>query len=338
MASSEFSEWADAPDDLVEARIQADLARPPLAAEEEALCNFEVPVLSSVYDLEDMFPIALRETARVGDFGVRYFTVVWLEDALFDYKKNSTSTTTEHYEQFAFWSPLRLRTTVARCAFLQTMGSSGDCLMTLMVKDTLLPLQRLMKGPFVWDQMGSSLGVRVHTRKMEALHRSNGASIPYDDFVYKAGFQMAEWLIECAGCEVDANSTNPDHLFLVRVEGLTQEAPAPAAPAPAAPAVIVTVAPTAPLRVAVPKGPGAMTVLKSGVPIVWKRFSDAECRRSDDRGYFHAIEVKRTHQREAQRIDNDLFAALSRCDDCKITPPPRGTPFLFVVQLLPPRR
>jgi len=329
---------------LEEEAFQAELARPPATAEEIVLYDYTPLPVASVEGLCAEFPVVAVEDA--GGIGLKRVHLYWDVERLESFK-NSKPTNYEHYTNFEFWTLTRLRATMAFNKGVFDVSEKEGALCTLTVKENLLPLQMLMKGPFVWDQEGAVLGVKAHSKKIEFLCGAR-AGPKYDEYVRAVSARMMERLRGCEVCEVVEVAAGSKHLFQVVIEGVVVKATAATATATtatpkAAVATVVsplaaTVAPTATAAPKVPAGPSAFNVLKNDGRVVWKRYSDAECRSKDERGYFHAIEVKNNARYAARAIDTELFAALKGCSDCKVSAPPAGSPYLFVVQMLPPRR
>ena len=320
-------------------------AKRPMTYEEEILEGYLAPEIKSIDDLLYEFPIEL--VADTGGIGLKQFTVFWadgrasMEDGEpYDRFKESMSTCDDHHADFYQWEKVRLLHTLKHYKNLFTVNENDKGVLAFSLRENLMPLQMLMKGPFTWEQEGSTIGVKMHGNKMEALGkfapRFRGPA--FYAFVKEITGRMMARLRESENCEVVESPEGSAYLFEVNLLGLDEDAPMKKTPAPApAPKAPVAPAPAPAPKAPVAPSPKALEVLKSGFPVVWKRFADAQCLRKDDRGYFHAIEVKSAYLRDARRIDSDLFAALKPCADCKVLAPPTGSPFLFVVQVLPPR-
>ena len=240
----------------------------------------------------------------------------------------------------------------------------GALTMTITLKETLTPLQVLMRGPFVWDQEGATLLVKLHNRKIEASggfrqerFRTVAENAAFADYLDTVCHDIIDRLFEVGGCEVFLGR-NSKYLFEVDVFAIDDVPVAKAAaskaaggswtsaapPAAAATAVAALARPTTPTAAPIPmvaKAPAAAVaavVAKAPGPKtldVLRSFSRYV--RWDKDGYFHAIEVLRIHQRDAGKIHDDLLAALRLCDDCDISRA-NNPKYLFVVQVLAPRR
>jgi hypothetical protein len=357
-------------DELEEEEVRELNSRPDLTLKEEALMNYVAPPIASLEELLEEFPIFYEEEARVGGVGPKRLRLYWNVERLENARNTTPFMTMDHHCAFEGYTRERLLFTLQeRFKSLVVVseekddGMGGSPLAVLTVKDRLLPLQKLMKGPFVWDQEGAIVGVRVHHKKMEALGgfrpvRTAAEAKAYDAFVQKMASAMSEWMVADEEVSIEPN-TNPAFLFRVCIPVNDDDVPVKkpvakvVAPITATAATVGTATTVGTVAVAKAKapitatatatvgaaaaaatGPKARDVLMRDGRVVWKRYADAECRREDGRGYFHAVEVKRICQRDARRIDDELFAALKRCPDCKLTPPPAGSPFLFVVQLV----
>jgi len=338
----------------------APLVQAELTMADEALEGYLPPEIKGVADLQAEFPIQLEEDS--GGIGLKRYHVHWVDGKRYmedgepyDCVKESQSTCNDHHAHFYEWTLFRLQKTLAHYKNLFVINETMKGVLTFSLRERLMPLQLLMRGPFVWDQEGAVLGVRAHGKKMDFVSKgARGAAL--DTFTREIAGRMMARLRESEDCEVLETPAGSRHLFqvLLHIDEETVAAATitkPVAPIAATAPIARPVAPiaaTAPIAkpvapiaapVAKPAGPSAVSILKSGeFPVVWKRYSDAECRVKDDRGYYHAIEVKNAFAKRARDIDNDLFAALKPCDDCKLLPPPAGSPYLFVVQVLAPRR
>jgi hypothetical protein len=341
---------------------------PTESQKDECLADFTVPTITCFGDLEEHFPVVL-EDASCG-IGLKRVHLRFDGEKVEQWQSYRPESMDEH-ENYLSWCEMRLVETLRQHWRLFEVSNAtgggdlsmehatpdeGALTMTITLKETLTPLQVLMRGPFVWDQEGATLLVKLHNRKIEASggfrqerFRTAAENAAFADYLDTVCHDIIDRLFEVGGCEVFLGR-NSKYLFEVDVFAI-DDAPvtkaatkvaAPKATASAAPAVARPTTPTAapaPASIARPASPSAVSILKSGYfPVVWKRYADAECRVKDDRGYYHAIEVKNAFAKRARDIDNDLFAALKPCDDCKLLPPPVGSPYLFVVQVLAPRR
>jgi hypothetical protein len=336
---------------------------PPESDKDECLADFTVPNITCFGDLEDNFPVVL-EDASCG-IGLKRVHLRFDADKVEEWQSYRPESMDEH-ENYLSWCEMRLVETLKQHwrRFEVTNATGGGDLsmehptpdegaltMTIAMKETLTPLQALMRGPFVWDQEGSTLLVKLHNRKIEASggfrqerYRTAAENEAFNEYLDTICHDIIDRLAEIGGCEVFL-PRNSKYLFEVDVFAIDDapaaapapKASAPAAPAPKASAAPAPKAPAAPAPKAsapapapmAPKAPAAkaLETLQRFKPFV----------RWDRDGYFHAIEVLRIHQRDARKIHDDLLAALRLCDDCAISH--AGNPkYLFVVQVLAPRR
>jgi len=328
----------------------------PLTMEEEAVEGYLPPEIKTLGDLLEEFPIELEEDS--GGIGLKRFHVSWLDGLRYmpdgepyDCYKEAQTTCNDHHAFFYEWTRARLLKTLSHYKNLFVIHETQKGVVTFSLREKLMPLQMLMRGPFVWDQEGSTIRVRAHGKKMEAIAKGPVS----DKFVKEVAGRMMERLRESEDCEVFLAPAGARFLFQVDLLGL-EEAPAakvapkalvtpssplaPKAPAPlavasaplAAASAPLAAAPlavaSAPLAVASAPRPKALDTLKN-----FSRYV-----RWDRDGYYHLIEVLRSHHASARRIHDDLLDALRKCEDCKILPPPSGSSYLFVVQVLAPRR
>ena len=325
----------------------APLVQADLTPAEEALEGYLPPEIKGVADLQAEFPIQLEEDS--GGIGLKRFHISWLDGRRYcadgepyDCFRESESTCDDHHAFFYEWTQIRLLKTLSHYKNLFVLHETQKGVATFSLREKLMPLQMLMRGPFVWDQEGATISVRAHGKKMEAVFgASNGRGPVPEKFVREIAGRMMERLRESEACEVVEASAGSRFLFQVNLLGV-EEAPAakvapkalvtpssplvPKAPAPVAAAPPASVAPLAAVAAA-PK-PKALDTLKS-----FSRYV-----RWDRDGYHHLIEVLRSHHASARRIHDDLLDALRKCGDCNILPPPKNSPYLFVVQVLAPRR
>jgi len=295
--------------------------------EEEAVEGYLPPEIKTLDDLLDEFPIELEEDS--GGIGLKRFHVSWLDGLRYmpdgepyDCYKEAQTTCNDHHAFFYEWTRARLLKTLSHYKNLFVIHETQKGVVTFSLREKLMPLQMLMRGPFVWDQEGSTIRVRAHGKKMEAIAKGPVS----DKFVKEVAGRMMERLRESEDCEVFLAPAGARFLFQVDLLGL-EEAPA----AKVAPKALVTPSSplaAAPLAAASAPGPKALDTLKS-----FSRYV-----RWDRDGYHHLIEVLRSHHASARRIHDDLLDALRKCEDCKILPPPSGSSYLFVVQVLAPRR
>ena len=339
--STSWSSWASSSHQLMDiewghvalllAPTLSDSSRPalvevPLTMEEEAVQGYLPPEIKTLDDLLAEFPIRLEEDS--GGIGLKRFHVSWLDGQRYmadgepyDCFKESDSTCDDHHAFFYEWTQARLLKTLSHYKNLFVLHKTKKGVATFSLKEKLMPLQMIMRGPFVWDQEGSTISVRAHGKKMEAV--ANGPAS--EKFVREIVGRMMERLRESEECEVVEAPAGARFLFQVNLLGI-EEAPAPKV----APKALVTPSSplSAPTKAPLPSGPKALDVLKGfGRYVRWDRD-----------GYAHRVEVLRSHHSSARRIHDDLLDALHKCEDCKILPPPAGSPYLFVVQVLAPRR
>jgi hypothetical protein len=355
----------------------APLVQADLTPAEEALEGYLPPEIKGVADLQAEFPIQLEEDS--GGIGLKRFHVSWLDGRRYcvdgepyDYIKESESTCDDHHAFFYEWTQIRLLKTLSHYKNLFVLHETKKGVATFSLREKLMPLQMLMRGPFVWDQEGATISVRAHGKKMEAVYSgsgsaSNGRGPVPEKFVREIAGRMMERLRESEACEVVEASAGSRFLFQVNLLGveeapaakvapkalvtpsspLAPKAPAPVAVAPLAPAS-VAVAPPAPASVAVApalalgkaetSAPVAVAPLAPAPKALDTLKSFSRYVRWDRDGYHHLIEVLRSHHASARRIHDDLLDALRKCGDCNILPPPKNSPYLFVVQVLAPRR
>jgi len=364
--STSSQEWASASREFVDIEwgglsllmdpvlpASAPLVQADLTPAEEALEGYLPPEIKGVADLQAEFPIQLEEDS--GGIGLKRFHISWLDGRRYcvdgepyDCYKEAQATCDDHHAFFYEWTRLRLLKTLSHYKNLFVLHETQKGVATFSLREKVMPLQMLMRGPFVWDQEGATISVRAHGKKMEAVFGSRGP-VP-EKFVREIAGRMMERLRESEDCEVVEASAGARFLFQVNLLGveealalgkaetsapkvapkalvtpsspLAPKASAPAAPAPAplAPAP----APLAPLAPA----PKALDTMKN-----FSRYV-----RWDRDGYHHLIEVLRSSVLPPRRIHDDLLDALRKCGDCKVLPPPSGSPYLFVVHVLAPRR
>jgi len=337
---------------------------PPQSQKAECLEDFTVPTITCFADLEEHFPVVL-EDASCG-IGLKRVHLRFDADKV-DHWQTCCPESMDEHENYLSWCEMRLVETLKqhwRLFEVSDVTGGGDLsmehptpdegalTMTILMKETLTPLQILMRGPFVWDQEGATLLVKLHNRKIEASggfrqerFRTAAENEAFKEYLNTICHDIIDRLEEAGGCEVFLGR-NSKYLFEVDVfaiddapakpatKAAAPKAAASAAAAPTATAVAATTRPTTPTAAAVPTvakaaapGPKTLDTLRS-----FSRYV-----RWDKDGYFHAIEVLRIHQRDARRIHDDLLAALGLCDDCDISRA-NNPKYLFVVQVLAPRR
>ena len=320
----------------------APLVQAPLTMKEEALEGYLPPDIKTIDDLLNEFPIRLEEDS--GGIGLKRYHVFWLDGMRYmadgepyDCYKEAQSTCDDHHAFFYEWTCARLLKTFSHFKNLFVLHNTAKGVATFSLKEKLMPLQMIMRGPFVWDQEGSTIRVQVHGKKMEAVATaSTGTRGPVSDkFVQEIAGRMMERLRESEDCEVVEASVGDRFLFQVNLLGLEEPLAAKIAPkalvapsSPLAPKAFVAPSPVASVAPSpVAPSPKALDTLKN-----FSRYV-----RWDRDGYKHSIEVLRTHHSSARRIHDDLLDALRKCEDCCILPPPNAS-YLFVVQVLAPRR
>ena len=317
--------------------VQAGLT---MTMAEEALEGYLPPEIKGVADLQAEFPIQLEEDA--GGIGLKRFHVSWLDGRRYcadgepyDCFRESESTCMDHHAFFYEWTQLRLLKTLSHYKNLFVLHETQKGVATFSLREKLMPLQMLMRGPFVWDQEGATISVRAHGKKMEAVYSGSGGKGPVPEkFVREIAGRMMERLRESEACEVVGAPAGARFLFQVNLLGVEEAlalGKAETSAAKVAPkALVMPSSPLAPKAAAAPAAPApkALDTLKS-----FSRYV-----RWDRDGYHHLIEVLRSHHASARRIHDDLLDALRKCSDCNILPPPKNSPYLFVVQVLAPRR
>jgi hypothetical protein len=329
--------------------------------EEEALEGYLPPDIKTIDDLLNEFPIRLEEDS--GGIGLKRYHVFWLDGMRYmadgepyNCYKEAQSTCDDHHAFFYEWTCARLRKTLSHFKNLFVLHTTMKGVATFSLREKLMPLQMLMRAPFVWDQEGATISVRAHGKKMEAVYSGSGGRGPVPEkFVREIVGRMMERLRESENCEVVEAPAGARFLFQVNLLGVeeplalgkaetsaakvapkalvTPSSPlAPKAPAP----VSVAVAPSAPASAPAPPAPAPAPAPKPKALDTLKNF--IRYVRWDRDGYHHLIEVLRSHHASARRIHDDLLDALRKCGDCNILPPPKNSPYLFVVQVLAPRR
>jgi hypothetical protein len=340
---------------------------PTESQKDECLADFTVPTITCFGDLEEHFPVVL-EDASCG-IGLKRVHLRFDGEKVEQWQSYRPESMDEH-ENYLSWCEIRLVETLRQHWRLFEVSNAtgggdlsmehptpdeGALTMTITLKETLTPLQVLMRGPFVWDQEGATLLVKLHNRKIEASggfrqerFRTAGENAAFADYLDTVCHDIIDRLFEVGGCEVFLGR-NSKYLFEVDVFAI-DDAPATKAAAPkasVAPAPAVarpttpTAAPATVVAAVVAKPPAtvaAAVVAKAPGPKTLDTLrSFSRYVRWDKDGYFHAIEVLRIHQRDAGKIHDDLLAALRLCDDCDISRA-NNPKYLFVVQVLAPRR
>ena len=231
---------------LLLAPTLSDSSRPalvevPPTMEEEAVQGYLPPEIKTLDDLLAEFPIRLEEDS--GGIGLKRFHVSWLDGRRYmadgepyDCFKESDSTCDDHHAFFYEWTQARLLKTLSHYKNLFVLHKTKKGVATFSLKEKLMPLQMIMRGPFVWDQEGSTISVRAHGKKMEAV--ANGPAS--EKFVREIAGRMMERLRESEECEVVEAPAGARFLFQVNLLGI-EEAPAPKV----APKALVT--PSSPL-------------------------------------------------------------------------------------------
>jgi hypothetical protein len=334
----------------------APLVQADLTPAEEALEGYLPPEIKGVADLQAEFPIQLEEDS--GGIGLRRFHISWLDGRRYcadgepyDCFRESESTCDDHHAFFYEWTQIRLLKTLSHYKNLFVLHETQKGVATFSLREKLMPLQMLMRAPFVWDQEGATISVRAHGKKMEAVYSASGSAsggkgpVP-EKFTKEIVGRMMERLRESENCEVVEAPAGARFLFQVNLLGVEEAlalGKAETSAAKIAPKALVTpsspLAPKAPASVAVaPSAPASApaSAPKPKALDTLKNFSRYV--RWDRDGYHHLIEVLRSHHASARRIHDDLLDALRKCGDCNILPPPSGSPYLFVVQVLAPRR
>ena len=333
--------WGDLVlDEMPEMPVAPEKPWEPQPYDEEVLEDFVAPTLSTLGDLEDHFPVHVVRDMSPEATGLQRFKVLFYNEDDFQTYRDQNSTVNEHYQNFMYWEEHRLLHTLKNYPYKFSVSVTEEEGIVVTLVESPTPLQVVQRFPFVWDQRGPVLGVKIHRAKMAECARHLGCD--YEAAWNRMGLALATQMIDRDDVEVLIEDILPGCLFNVRLLDYEEEV-RPALPPSATavsrpPASNASASPSAP-----PAAPRARALdALNRFPVAWKRD-----------GPLHSIEVHRVKMAtyasqpvnrgktarvlEAE-VKDALLEALQGCSDCEILPPPRGSAFFYIVRMLSPLR
>jgi len=314
----------------------------PQPYDEEVLEDFVAPTLGALGDLENHFPVHVVRDTSPEATGLQRFKVLFYNEDDFQTYRDQNSTVNEHYQNFAYWEEHRLLHTLKNYPYKFSVSVTDEEGIVVTLVESPTPLQLVQRFPFVWDQRGPLLGIKIHRAKMADCARTLG--VDYETAWNQMGLALATRMIDREDVEVQIEGILPGCIFNVRLLDYEEEVrPAPASSSSAAVVIRPPASNSSASSSLPPHAPRARALdALNRFPVAWKRD-----------GPLHSIEVHRakmatyasqpvnrgkTARALEAEVKDALLAALQGCTDCEVLPPPRGSAFFYVVRMLSPLR